>query len=110
MVLIRNDSNDTETSMKQHPEISVTLRLGGSLLLGSIPFSNIIARCTAGYDLRTVGTGTVSSTSVYRLARPWTVRDGLPSRPGKGCDGGCAGKTSPPGSGGRGRRIDCNRT
>lgn len=61
--------------MKQHPVISVTLRLGGSLLLGSIPFSNIIARCTTGHDLRTIGTGTVSSTSVYQLAglRPFAA-------------------------------------
>ena len=56
--------------MAAHPAISVTLRLGGSLLLGSIPFSNIIARSITGYDLRTIGTGTVSPTNVYRLAGP----------------------------------------
>jgi len=35
---------------------------------GSIPFSNIAARRRAGVDLREVGTGTVSGTSLYRVA------------------------------------------
>src|SRR5579859_4044342 len=56
--------------MAAHRAVSVTMRLGGSLVLGSIPFSNIIARATTGYDLRAVGTGTVSPTNVYRLAGP----------------------------------------
>ena len=56
--------------MAAHHAVSVTMRLGGSLLLGSIPFSNILARAVTGYDLRTVGTGTVSPTNVYRLAGP----------------------------------------
>jgi glycerol-3-phosphate acyltransferase PlsY len=61
--------------MAAHPAISVTLRLGGSLLLGSIPFSNIVARSVTGHDLRTIGTGTVSPTNVYRVAgsRPFAV-------------------------------------
>jgi glycerol-3-phosphate acyltransferase PlsY len=65
----------TEATMAAHPAISVTLRLGGSLLLGSIPFSNMIARSITGYDLRTIGTGTVSATNVYRLAgtRPFAM-------------------------------------
>jgi len=37
-------------------------------LAGSIPFSQIAARLTRGVDLRTVGTGTVSGTGLYRVA------------------------------------------
>lgn len=36
--------------------------------VGSIPFSNIAARLVAGVDLRTVSSGTVSGTSLYRVA------------------------------------------
>lgn len=35
---------------------------------GSIPFSNLAARWRAGVDLRAVGTGTVSGTSLFRVA------------------------------------------
>lgn len=35
---------------------------------GAVPFSNIAARARAGTDLRQVGTGTVSGTSLYRVA------------------------------------------
>jgi glycerol-3-phosphate acyltransferase PlsY len=35
---------------------------------GAIPFSNIGARVEAGVDLRTVGSGTVSGTSLYEVA------------------------------------------
>ena len=35
---------------------------------GSIPFSQIAARRTRGVDLRAVGSGTVSGTSLYRVA------------------------------------------
>jgi acyl phosphate:glycerol-3-phosphate acyltransferase len=35
---------------------------------GSIPFSNLAARVTRGVDLRTVGTGTVSGTSLFRVS------------------------------------------
>src|SRR2546422_10651684 len=37
-------------------------------LAGSVPFSNIMARRTRGVDLREVGSGTVSGTSLYRVA------------------------------------------
>ena len=36
--------------------------------VGAIPFSNLAARWRAGVDLRTVGTGTVSGTSLYDVA------------------------------------------
>lgn len=35
---------------------------------GAVPFSNMAARHWAGVDLRTVGTGTVSGTGLYRVA------------------------------------------
>ena len=37
-------------------------------LAGSVPFSNIASRMVRGVDLREVGTGTVSGTSLYRVA------------------------------------------
>lgn len=37
-------------------------------LAGAIPFSNLVAQRTRGVDLRRVGTGTVSGTSLYRVA------------------------------------------
>ena len=48
--------------------------MSGSVVLvvafvaGSIPFSNLAARVTRGVDLRTVGTGTVSGTSLFRVS------------------------------------------
>lgn len=44
------------------------LGLGAAFLVGSIPFSNIAARTTRGVDLRRVANGTVSGTSLYRVA------------------------------------------
>jgi glycerol-3-phosphate acyltransferase PlsY len=42
--------------------------LGASYLAGAIPFSNLVARWRGGQDLRSVGSGTVSGTSLYRVA------------------------------------------
>ena len=39
-----------------------------AFLVGAIPFSQIAARVTRGVDLRTVGPGTVSGTSLYRVS------------------------------------------
>jgi acyl phosphate:glycerol-3-phosphate acyltransferase len=39
-----------------------------AFLAGAIPFSNVAARLTRSVDLRAVGTGTVSGTSLYRVA------------------------------------------
>ena len=39
-----------------------------AFVAGSIPFSNLAARLTRGVDLRTVGSGTVSGTSLFRVA------------------------------------------
>lgn len=51
-----------------------------SFLAGAIPFSNLVARWTRGVDLRRTGTGTVSGTSLYRIA-------GFPALAGAGiCD------------------------
>jgi acyl phosphate:glycerol-3-phosphate acyltransferase len=44
------------------------LGLGAAFLVGSIPFSNIAARLTRGVDLRGVANGTVSGSSLYRVA------------------------------------------
>jgi glycerol-3-phosphate acyltransferase PlsY len=41
---------------------------GAAFLIGSIPFSNIAARLTRGVDLRGVDNGTVSGSSLYRVA------------------------------------------
>ncbi len=51
-----------------------------SFLAGSIPFSNLMAKWRRGVDLRDTGTGTVSGTSLYRVA-------GFPALAGAGiCD------------------------
>ena len=42
------------------------LAIAAGFATGSIPFSNLVARRVAGVDLRSVGTGTVSGTSLYR--------------------------------------------
>jgi acyl phosphate:glycerol-3-phosphate acyltransferase len=44
------------------------LGLAAAFLVGSLPFSNLAARLTRGVDLRGVGNGTVSGTSLYRVA------------------------------------------
>jgi glycerol-3-phosphate acyltransferase PlsY len=42
--------------------------IGAGYLAGSVPFSNVVAHQVRGADLRAVGTGTVSGTSLYRVA------------------------------------------
>jgi glycerol-3-phosphate acyltransferase PlsY len=44
-----------------------------SFFAGSVPFSNVAARRVRGVDLRTVGPGTVSGTSLYRVAGFWPL-------------------------------------
>ena len=41
---------------------------GMAYLAGSIPFSNLVARRVRNVDLRSVGGGTVSGTSLYEIA------------------------------------------
>src|SRR5438270_11541162 len=41
---------------------------GAAYLAGAIPFSNLMAKRRRGVDLRTVGSGTVSGTSLYEVA------------------------------------------
>src|SRR5689334_12362483 len=48
--------------------MSAFLVLAVSFVAGSIPFSNFAARLSRGVDLRSVGTGTVSGTSLFRVA------------------------------------------
>ncbi|HEY3702335.1 MAG TPA: glycerol-3-phosphate acyltransferase [Acidimicrobiales bacterium] len=42
--------------------------MAAAFLAGSVPFSNLAARRLRGVDLRTTGSGTVSGTSLYRVA------------------------------------------
>ena len=42
--------------------------MAAAFLAGSIPFSNLAAQRLRGVDLRTTGSGTVSGTSLYRVA------------------------------------------
>src|SRR4051794_1486614 len=42
--------------------------LAASYLAGAVPFSNLMAKRRRGVDLRTVGSGTVSGTSLYDVA------------------------------------------
>jgi glycerol-3-phosphate acyltransferase PlsY len=42
--------------------------LAVAFLTGAVPFSNLMARRRRGVDLRTVGSGTVSGTSLYNVA------------------------------------------
>lgn len=42
-------------------------------LIGAVPFSQIVSRRLTGVDLRTVGTGTVSGTGLYRVAGLWPL-------------------------------------
>ena len=39
-----------------------------AFVAGAIPFSNLVAQSTAATDLRSVGSGTVSGTALYRVA------------------------------------------
>lgn len=45
----------------------------GAYLIGSIPFSQLVARISSGADLRRVGTGTVSGTAVGRSSGFWPM-------------------------------------
>jgi glycerol-3-phosphate acyltransferase PlsY len=49
-------------------EVHSVAALVGAFVLGSVPCSQIAARWRAGVDLRRVGTGTVSGTSLFRVA------------------------------------------
>jgi len=48
----------------RHPLVVLVV----AYLAGAIPFSNLMAKRRRGVDLRTVGTGTVSGTSLYEVA------------------------------------------
>ena len=52
------------SAQRLHPAAVVAL----AWVAGAVPFSNIAARRTRGVDLRDVGSGTVSGTSLYRVA------------------------------------------
>lgn len=44
-----------------------------AFLAGAVPFSNIVARATKGVDLRATPYGTVSGSSLYRVAGLWAL-------------------------------------
>lgn len=49
-----------------------------SFLAGAVPFSNLVARHRRGVDLRETGSGTVSGTSLYRVAGfKWLAFSGI---------------------------------
>lgn len=48
--------------------VAVPLVLIVAFLVGAVPFSNIAAHLTRGVDLRTVESGTVSGTGLYKVA------------------------------------------
>src|SRR5439155_7799056 len=50
------------------PMRSPPVVVGAAYLAGAIPFSNLMARRARGVDLRSVGTGTVSGTSLHEVA------------------------------------------
>ncbi len=56
--------------MSRHPRSSspAWLAIGTAYLSGAIPWSYLGAKLTRGVDLRRVGQGTVSGTSLYRVA------------------------------------------
>jgi glycerol-3-phosphate acyltransferase PlsY len=56
-----------KTTMGRHASGPDAVRLGGALLLGSVPVANIISLAATGQDLRRVGTGTVSSSGLYQV-------------------------------------------
>jgi glycerol-3-phosphate acyltransferase PlsY len=47
--------------------------LGVAFFAGAVPFSNLIARRVKGVDLRDTPYGTVSGTSIYRVAGFWPL-------------------------------------
>lgn len=53
---------------RPHELASALVAVGAGYLAGSVPFSNLAARRLRGVDLRTVGTGTVSGTSLHEVA------------------------------------------
>lgn len=50
--------------------MKVILVLVVSYLIGSIPFSYLVARCWKGIDIRKMGSGNVGATNVWRNAGP----------------------------------------
>ena len=59
---------NADAATKQTVEVHPVKVAGAAFLAGAIPFSNLAARRRAGVDLRDVGPGTVSGTSLYAVA------------------------------------------
>lgn len=54
--------------LPQRSKLPAPLVLGAAFLAGSIPFDNLTAHLVADSDLREVGTGTVSGSSLFEVA------------------------------------------
>lgn len=54
--------------MSQSARVPAPVVIGTAYVIGSIPFSGLLARMLRGVDLRSYGTGTVSGTGLYRVA------------------------------------------
>ena len=70
-----------------------------AFLVGSVPTSNLFARASRGVDLREVGSGTVSGTSLYRVAGFLPLAAAGMLDIGKGALGPAARRHRPPGAG-----------
>jgi glycerol-3-phosphate acyltransferase PlsY len=65
---LENWSNAAHRSGGRMSAMAALAVLALAFIAGSVPFSNIAARLVRGVDLRTVGSGTVSGTSLFRVA------------------------------------------
>jgi glycerol-3-phosphate acyltransferase PlsY len=66
--MLSKNTNEVQGQRSEWVAMSTIGVLAASFVAGSIPFSNLAARSSRGVDLRSVGTGTVSGTSLYRVA------------------------------------------
>lgn len=73
--------------MKQVRSLPGPVVILAAYIIGSVPFSGLLARLLKGVDLRTVGTGTVSGTGLFRVAGVGPLLAGGVLDVAKGCAG-----------------------
>ena len=78
---------DRLTLVKQVGNLPGPVVIVAAYLIGSVPFSGLIARFLTGVDLRTVGTGTVSGSGLFRVAGFGPLVAGGALDVAKGCAG-----------------------